>query len=238
MLESYSTLGFLAGVTSGIRLGALVGCAMFRSPGLLVKTATTVDVLSGGRLTFGIGAGWYQREALGLGLPWPERRERFARLEETLRIAHQLWADDRSSFSGRFSDLVEPIIRPQPLSRPHPPIMIGGNGERRTLRLVARYADACNFLVLEPDEIRAKLEVLREHCNELGRDFREIEITALDEVDLRPGRMSSSDVVARARAQADAGVQHLIVNMPDVFDLRHLRLLGREVVPEIGAIAA
>jgi F420-dependent oxidoreductase-like protein len=238
MLESYSTLGFLAGVTSRIRLGALVGCAVFRSPGLLVKTATTVDVLSGGRLTFGIGAGWYQREALGLGLPWPERRERFARLEETVRIAHQLWADDRSAFSGQFSALAEPIIRPQPLSRPHPPIMIGGNGERRTLRLVARYADACNFLVLEPDEIRAKLEVLRAHCDELGRDVGEIEITALDEVDMRPGRMSASDVVARARAHADAGVQHLIVNMPEVADLRHLQLLGREVVPEIVAIAA
>src|ERR671915_1283706 len=111
MLESYSTLGFLAGVTSRIRLGALVGCTMFRSPGLLVKTATTVDVLSGGRLTFGIGAGWYQREAQGLGMPWPERRERFARLEETLRIARQLWADDRSAISGRFSTLAEPIIR-------------------------------------------------------------------------------------------------------------------------------
>jgi F420-dependent oxidoreductase-like protein len=238
MLESYSTLGFLAGVTSRIRLGALVGCAVFRSPGLLVKTATTVDVLSGGRLTFGIGAGWYQREALGLGLPWPERRERFARLEETLRIAHQLWADDRSPFPGRFTELAEPIIRPLPLARPHPPIMIGGNGERRTLRLVARYADACNFLVLEPDEIRAKLEVLRAHCDEIGRDYGEIEITALDEVDLRPGRMSAADVIARARAQAEAGVQHLVVNMPEVSDLRHLELLGREVVPAIQPIAA
>jgi F420-dependent oxidoreductase-like protein len=237
MLESYSTLGFLAGVTSRIRLGALVGCAVFRSPGLLVKTATTVDVLSGGRLTFGIGAGWYQREAVGLGIPWPERRERFARLEETLQIAHQLWADDRSPFRGRFSELAEPIIRPQPLARPHPPIMIGGNGESRTLRLVARYGDACNFLVLEPDEIRAKLEVLRAHCEELGRDIREIEITALDEVDLRPGRMMPADVVARARAQADAGVQHLIVNMPKAWDTRHLELIGSEVVPELSAAA-
>jgi F420-dependent oxidoreductase-like protein len=238
MLESYSTLGFLAGLTSRIRLGALVGCAVFRPPALLVKTATTVDVLSGGRLTFGIGAGWYQREAIGLGLPWPQRRERFARLEETLRIAHQLWADDRSPFSGRYNEMAEPIIRPQPLARPHPPIMIGGNGERRTLRLVARYADACNFLVLEPDEIRAKLAILRAHCDDIGRDFDEIEITALDEVDLRPGRMTASDVVARARAQADAGVQHLIVNMPDVSDVRHLELIGREVVPALEAIAA
>jgi F420-dependent oxidoreductase-like protein len=238
MLESYSTLGFLAGVTSRIRLGALVGCALFRSPGLLVKTATTVDVLSGGRLTFGIGAGWYKQEAMGLGIPWPERRERFARLEETLRIAHQLWADDRSPFPGRFTELAEPIIRPQPVAVPHPPIMIGGNGERRTLRLVAQYGDACNFLVLEPEEIRAKLEVLRAHCDEIGRDVREIEITALDEVDLRPGRMSPADVVARARAQADAGVQHLIVNMPEAWDVRQLQLIGREVVPELEAIAA
>jgi F420-dependent oxidoreductase-like protein len=238
MLEAYATLGFLAGVTSRLRLGALVGCAQFRSPGLLVKTATTVDVLSGGRLTFGIGAGWYQREALGLGIPFPDRRERFARLEETVRVARQLWADDRSPIDGRFAILAEPIIRPQPLSRPHPPIMIGGNGERRTLRLVARYADACNFLVLEPDEVRAKLAVLRAHCEEIGRDAGEIEITALDEVDLRPGRMTAADVVARARAQADAGVQHLIVNMPDAWDVRHLELIGREVVPLVRELAA
>ena len=238
MLEAYSTLGFLAGVTSRVRLGALVGCALFRSPGLLVKTATTVDVLSGGRLTFGIGAGWYRREAIGLGIDFPERHERFARLEETLRIARQLWNDDRTPIEGRFATVAEPIIRPQPLSRPHPPIMVGGNGERRTLRLVARYADACNFLVLEPDEIRAKLAILRAHCEELGRDPSEIEITALDEIDLRPGRMSAADVVARARAQAEAGVDHLIVNMPEAWDTRHVELIGREVIPQLSATVA
>jgi F420-dependent oxidoreductase-like protein len=238
MLEAYSTLGFLAGVTSRIRLGALVGCAVFREPGLLLKTATTVDVLSGGRLTFGIGAGWYEREARGLGIPWPDRRERFARLEETLRLAHQVWADDRSRFEGRFMTLDEPIIRPMPLSHPHPPIMVGGNGPRRTLRLVARYGDSCNFLVLEPDDIRARLRLLREHCDAIDRDLGEIEITALDEVDLRPGRMTPPEVLARARAQADAGVQHLIVNMPDAWDVRHLEVIGREVIPELGSLAA
>ena len=238
MLEAYSTLGYLAGVTSNIRLGTLVGCAMFREPGLLLKAATTVDVLSGGRLTFGIGAGWYEREARGLGIPWPDRRERFARLEETLRLAHQAWADDRSSFEGRFATLAEPIIRPMPLSRPRPPIMIGGNGPRRTLRLVARYGDACNFLVLEPDAIRARLQSLREHCDAIGRDVAEIEVTALDEVDMRPGRMTPEDVVARARAQADAGVEHLIVNMPDAWDVRHLELIGRDVIPALEAVAA
>ncbi len=235
MLEAYSTLGFLAGVTDRIRLGALVGCALFREPALLVKAATTVDVLSGGRLTFGIGAGWYEREARGLGIPFPDRRERFARLEETVEIARRLWSDDRSPYEGTFTTLSEPVIRPQPLSRPRPPIMIGGNGERRTLRLVARYADACNFLVLEPDEVRHKLDVLRRHCDAIGRDVAEIEITNLVEVDLRDGRMSDADVVALVRAQADSGVQHLIVNMPDVWDLRHLERIGRNVVPALAA---
>ena len=238
MLEAYATLGFLAGMTERVRLGALVGCALFRNPALLIKAATTVDVLSGGRLTFGIGAGWYEREARGLGIPFPDRRERFARLEETLRIARQLWSDDRSPFEGRFTTLAEPIIRPQPLARPHPPIMVGGNGERRTLRLVARYADACNFLVLEPDEVRAKLEVLRAHCAAEGRDIVEIEITNLVEIDLRDGRMTSGDVVAIARMQAAAGVQHLIVNRPEAWDLRHLERIGREVVPAVSALAA
>jgi F420-dependent oxidoreductase-like protein len=235
MLEAYSTLGFLAGVTERIRLGALVGCALFREPALLIKTATTVDVLSGGRLTFGIGAGWYEREARGLGIPFPDRRERFARLEETLEIATRLWSDDRSPYAGAFTSLPEPIIRPQPISRPRPPIMVGGNGERRTLRLVARYADACNFLVLEPDEVRAKVEVLRRHCDELGRDISEIEITNLVELDLRDGRMTDRDVLDRIEAQAAAGVQHLIVNMPDAWDVRHLERLGREVVPALAA---
>jgi F420-dependent oxidoreductase-like protein len=238
MLEAYSTLGFLAGVTERIHLGAMVGCAVYRDPGLLIKTATTVDVLSGGRTYLGIGAGWYEREALGLGLSFPPRRERFERLEETLEIAHQLWADDRSPFVGRRYRLAEPIIRPQPLSRPHPPIMVGGNGQRRTLRLVAQYADACNLLVPTPAESRALLAVLRRHCEELGRDYDAIERTALVEIDMRPGRMGVADVVAEARAQADAGIQHLIVNMPDVWELRYLETLGREVIPALQAPVA
>lgn len=238
MLEAYATLGFLAAVTERIRLGALVGCVMHREPGLVLKSATTVDVLSGGRLYFGIGSGWYEREARGLGIPFPSRRERIDRLEEVLRLAHQAWTDDRSGFDGRYYRLGEPIIRPLPLSRPHPPIMVGGNGERRTLRLVAQYADACNFLVLEPDEIRHKLEVLRRHCDAVGRPYESIERTALDEIDLRPGRMSALDVVGRARAQADAGIEHLIVNMPDAWDLRHLERLGRDVVPAVSELEA
>jgi F420-dependent oxidoreductase-like protein len=238
MLEAYATLGFLAAVTSHIRLGALVGCAVFREPALLVKAATTVDVLSGGRLTFGLGAGWYEREALGLGMRWPDRRERFARLEETLRVAHHLWSDDRLPYDGRFARLAEPILRPLPISRPHPPIMVGGNGESRTLRLVAQYADACNFLVLTADEVRHKVDVLRAHCDAIGRDVGQIEITNLVEVDLRAGRMTSADVLAEARSQAEAGVEHLIVNMPDVWDLRYIEQIGREIIPELHALVA
>jgi F420-dependent oxidoreductase-like protein len=238
MLEAYSTLGYLAGVTERIRLGPLVGCALFRQPGLLIKAATTVDVLSGGRIYFTLGAGWYAAEARGLGLPFPPQRERFERLEETLQLAHQLWSDDRSSFRGRHYTLAEPIIRPLPVSRPHPPIMLGGNGERRTLRLTAQYADAHNFLVLEPHQVTAKLEALRRHCQAVGRDYATIERTTLDEIDLRPGRMTTADVVARARAQAAVGIQHWIVNLPDVWDLRYLERLGRDVVPAVAELEA
>jgi F420-dependent oxidoreductase-like protein len=238
MLEAYSTIGFLAGVTHRLRLGALVSSVMYREPGLLLKTATTVDVLSGGRTYLGLGSGWYAREARGLGLPFPTRRERIERLEEVLRIATQAWADDRAPFAGRHYALAEPILRPLPVSAPRPPIMVGGNGMRRTLRLVAQHADACNFLVLEPEEVRACLDALRRHCADVGRDYAEIERTTLDEIDLRPGRMTSADVVSRARAQAEAGIQHWIVNMPDVWDLRYLERVGRDVVPAVAALEA
>ncbi len=175
MLEAHTTLGYLARSTTRIRLGALVGAVHFRPPALAVKAATTLDVLSGGRAYLGIGAGWYRREADGLGIPFPERRERFERLEETLRIALLMWSGAIERFAGRHYTLDEPLTNPGPLSRPHPPIIVGGNGERRTLRLVARYADACNILVPDPGEGRRKLEVLRRHCDDVGRDYGEIE---------------------------------------------------------------
>jgi F420-dependent oxidoreductase-like protein len=238
MLEAYTTLGFLAQATSRIELGPMVAGVMNRHPGVLIKAATTLDVLSVGRSWFAVGAGWYEREARGLGIPYPTRGERFDILEETLMAAHRLWADDRRPFEGRHVRLEEPILMPQPLSRPHPRIMVGGVGERRTLRLVARYADACNVLVPDPGESRRKVEVLKRHCEEIGRPFEELEITSLIEVDLRPGRMTASDVVGLVRAQADEGVSHVIVNMPDVHDLRHVELLGREVVPAVAEVAA
>jgi F420-dependent oxidoreductase-like protein len=238
MLEAYTTLGFLARATNRVRLGALVGAVHFREPGLLVKVATTLDVLSGGRAYLGLGAGWYEDEARGLGIAFPARRERFERLGETLRLAHQMWKGDRSPFEGRHVRAADPLLDPQPVSRPHPPILIGGGGEQVTLRLVATYADACNILVPDPGESRRKLDVLRRHCEAVGRSYEEIETTSLLEVDLRPGRQRPADVVAALRAQADEGIEHVIVNMPDAETIRPLEMFGREVIPAVAEIAA
>jgi len=236
MLEAYTTLGFLASVTNRITLGPLVVGAIYRHPGLLIKTATTLDVLAGGRTYFGIGAGWYEREARGLGVPYPPRRERFELLEETLQIARATWAGDRSPIRTPHFQLDEPIIQPQPLSRPWPRIMVAGTGPRRTMGLVARYADASNFGVPDPGESRRLVDTIRRVCDEIGRDVAEIEMTSLLEIDLRPGRMSAADVVTRIREQADEGVDHVIVNMPEVHRLEHVEILGREVLPELAAV--
>ena len=233
MLEAYTTLGFLARSTSSIRLGALVGAVHFREPAVVVKAATTLDVLSGGRAYLGIGAGWYEAEAKGLGIPFPTRPERFRRLADALRLAHQMWAADASPFDGATLHADGPILNPAPVRRPHPPIMIGGGGERTTLRLVARYGDACNILVPDPGESRHKLAVLRAHCEEIGRPYGEIEKTALIEVDLRTGRQTVADVLAAIRAQRDEGIEHVIVNMPDAETIEPLETFGREIIPAV-----
>ncbi|MEV5438471.1 LLM class F420-dependent oxidoreductase [Streptomyces sp. NPDC052682] len=171
MLEAYTTLGYLAAHTSTVRLGALVTGVTYRHPGLLAKIATTLDVLSGGRATLGIGAAWYDREHQGLGVPFPPLAERFERLEETVRICLQMWDPDADGpFEGRHFRLAETLCVPAPVSSPRPEIMIGGSGERKTLRLVARYADACNLFATSPEEVRHKLDVLRRHCDAVGRD--------------------------------------------------------------------
>jgi len=235
MLEAYTTLGYLAATTNRIRLGALVGGVIYRHPGILVKTVSTLDVLCGGCAYFGIGAAWYEREARGLGVPYPSRADRFAQLEETLRIAHRMWAGDLAPFDGVHFRLAEPLNNPQPLARPHPPIMIGGNGERVTLRLVAQYGDACNLLVPDPGEARHKFEVLKRHCDTVGRDYDEIERTSLIEVRDAAGRMTGGEIVALCREQADEGVQHVIVNLPDAHDPDVLAMFGREVIPALDA---
>ncbi|MGW7544594.1 LLM class F420-dependent oxidoreductase [Streptomyces sp. NPDC054770] len=178
MLEAYTTLGYLAGRTSTVRLGALVTGVTYRHPGLLAKIATTLDVVSGGRATLGIGAAWYDREHHGLGVPYPPLAERFERLEETLRICLQMWdPENNGPFEGEYYQLAETLCVPAPVSTPHPEIMIGGQGEKKTLRLVAQYADACNLIPSSPEELRHKLDVLRGHCDTVGRDYDAIRKT-------------------------------------------------------------
>jgi F420-dependent oxidoreductase-like protein len=238
MLEAYTTLGFLAQATTRIALGPLVAGVVFREPGALIKTATTLDVLAGGRTYLGLGAGWYEREARGLGFRFPPRAERFERLEETLQIAHRMFAGDRAAFDGQHYRLAEPINLPAPLSQPRPRIMVGGNGPRRTMGLVARYADACNVLVPDPGESRRLVDAIRRLCEADGRDPAEVETTSLLEADLRPGRMRPADLVAAIRGQSAEGIEHVIVNLPEAQRLDQITALGREVLPEVAGMVA
>jgi F420-dependent oxidoreductase-like protein len=234
MLEAYTTLGYLAAVTRRIRLGTLVTGVVYRYPGMLVKTATTLDVLSGGRAYLGLGAAWFEREALGLGMPFPPLRERFEQLEETLRIAHAMWAGDMTPIRGRHYRLEEPLSRPQPLSQPHPPILIGGGGETKTLRLVAQYADACNLFAYDGTKpILHKLDVLKRHCESVGRPYESIERTALGRLEDVTRRGGLQRAVEACRELAQAGIQHLIISLPDDRALASLEILGRDVIPEV-----
>jgi F420-dependent oxidoreductase-like protein len=238
MLESWTTLAFVAGRTQRMRLGTLVSGVAYRHPGILVKMATTVDVLSGGRAYLGIGATWNEDEARGLGIPFPPLAERFERLEETLRIAHQMWDGDERPFEGRHYQLTRPLNSPQSVQRPRPPILIGGGGERKTLRLVARYGDACNLF---PDRGRDlllhKLEVLRGHCEAVGRPYEAIERTVTDHLRLsrdgREGTMTPEAAVEYFAGLAEAGIDHAIVMLPDTTDPAVYEMLGSTVIPEV-----
>jgi F420-dependent oxidoreductase-like protein len=207
MLECYTALGFVAGCTSTLRLRALVTGVTYRHPGLLAKAITTLDVVSGGRAELGIGAAWYEREHRGLGVPFPPVAERFERLEESLQICLQMWSDDNGPYHGQYYELAETICSPPPVSRPRPRILIGGGGERKTLRLVAQYADACNFFG-PPEEIVHKLDVLARHCDDIGRDPRDIEITAF----LGAASDATRDeILRRAESLAKVGVAELVL---------------------------
>ncbi|CAN5776352.1 LLM class F420-dependent oxidoreductase [soil metagenome] len=237
MLEGYNALSYLAAVTERARLGTLVTGVHYRYPGLLVKSATTLDVISGGRAYLGIGAGWNERESRGLGVPFPSTRERFERLGETLQIAQQMWSGEVGAYEGEHYQLAEALNSPQALSEPHPPVMIGGMGERRTLRLVAQYADACNlFAYGGPDLIRQKLDVLRGHCEDVGRDYEEIERTALGTVNLAEGAMTADQVAGFCREMSEAGIQHLILNMPNVHEIEPLERFGEEIIPVVAEL--
>ncbi len=201
MLEGYTALGFVAGVTQALRLRLLVSGVTYRHPGLLAKIVTTLDVLSGGRAELGLGAAWYEREHKGLGVPFPPVAERFERLEEALQICLQMWSDDDGAFHGKHYQLAETLCSPAPISSPRPRIMIGGGGERKTLRLVAQYADACNFFGA-PDAVAQKIDVLRRHCDTVSRDIREIEVTAL--ISVQEG-WTPDEVLRQAEAYAEVG---------------------------------
>ena len=234
MLESYAALNYLAGLTQRVRLGALVTGVTYRHPGILIKTVSTLDVLSGGRAYLGIGAAWNERESVGLGVPFPPLKERFERLEETLQIAKHMWSGHRESYQGQHYHLAEPINSPQPLSQPHPPILIGGMGENKTLRLVAQYADACNFFArLGNDVLRQKLDVLKRHCEAVGRSYDEIERTTLGTVHLAPAGTTATQVIETCRGLADVGIQQAIFNMPNVHEIEPLERFGREIIPVV-----
>ncbi|MGP3966289.1 LLM class F420-dependent oxidoreductase [Streptomyces sp. 6N223] len=211
MLEGYTTLGFLASRTSTVQLGQLVTGVTYRHPGLLAKIVATLDVLSGGRATLGIGAAWYEREHHGLGVAFPPVAERFERLEETLRICLQMWdPENNGPYLGTHYRLAETLCSPSPVSSPRPPILIGGGGERKTLRLVAQYADACNLFASSPEDVAHKLEVLRRHCEAVGRDPAAIRTTIL----YGGEELSDGDVdgfVAAMRPYAELGVDTAIV---------------------------
>ncbi len=239
MLEGVTTLGWLAARTERVTLGLLVGGVPYRPAGIWLKAATTLDVLSGGRAWFGIGAAWNEEEAHALGIPFPPLADRFALLEETLRLVRAGWtgpAGTRAPLHGRHVRAEEILNAPQAIARPHPPILVGGGGEERTLRLVARYADACNVFG-SPEQIRHKFAVLRRRCEEEGRDPATIERTNLVHlgvsVDGTPRTLGPAALLDRLAAYAEAGSHHAILALRDAHEIATLELIGREVIPHL-----
>jgi F420-dependent oxidoreductase-like protein len=233
MLEAYTTLGYLAGVTGRMQLGVLVTGVTYRHPGLLAKIVATLDVLSGGRARLGIGASWYEREQRGLGVPVVPVAERFERLEETLQICGQMWSDDDGPFEGRHYRLAETLCQPRPIQRPHPPILIGGSGEQKTLRLVARYADACNLFGAPPQDVAHKLDVLRRHCDTEGRDYERITKTVLAQ---RSPVADADAFLDDARAYGELGISEVMV-MPDRHPVQFATELAEGVLPRLADLA-
>jgi F420-dependent oxidoreductase-like protein len=231
MLEGYTALGFVAGRTERLGLRLLVTGVTYRHPGLLAKTVTTLDVVSGGRAELGIGAAWYEREHQGLGVPFPPLAERFERLEEAIQICLQMWSDNNGPYHGRHYTLEETLCMPAPVSRPRPRILIGGGGERKTLRLVAKYADACNFIG-SPDVVAHKVDVLRRHCETVGRDPDSIEVTAL--IGQLPPGADSDELARRAKAYAGVGVRTL---MAGAIGTEPAQWLEETLAPAMPAIA-
>jgi F420-dependent oxidoreductase-like protein len=234
MLEAYTTLGYLAAHTTRAKLLTLVAGVTYREPGLLAKAVTTLDVLSGGRAMLGIGAAWNEDESRGLGLFFPSTKERFERLEEALLICRQMFAGDETAYAGTHYRLDRLLNSPLPLSRPHPPILIGGSGEKKTLLLVAKYADACN-LFPGPD-LPHKLDVLRRHCEAVGRDYDEIEKTVLYRFDLGENGERIGETLDELRGLAAAGFAVAHGGLKNVYDTKQFEIFQRELVPAAEAL--
>ena len=233
MLEAYTALGYIAAQTKRVQLLAWVTAVVYREPGLLAKAVTTLDVLSEGRAWLGIGAAWNEEESRGLGLTFPPTAERFERLEEALQICLQMWSDDESAYDGKHYQLGRTLNQPQSIRRPHPPILIGGGGERKTLRLVAQYAQACNLFATP--ELEHKLDVLRRHCEDVGRDYDDIEKTVMAPLD--PGAQGEKvdDILQELERFHKLGVSEVHGRFPDMQDLKRIDILGERVIPVAAA---
>ena len=232
MLESYTTLGYFAGLTEKLYLGALVTGVIYRYPSALLKMVNTLDILSGGRAYLGIGAAWYEEEAVGYGIPYPGISKRFEMLEDNLQLAKELWSSDESSFEGKHFSAPKITNNPRPISDPHPRIMIGGMGPKKTLRMVAQYADACNFFEGAGEErMQQAIDTLKGHCENLNRDYDTIEKTSLGTVHLADGHDTVDSVLERLKNLSDMGFTHAIFNMPNVYEITPLETFAKEIVP-------
>jgi F420-dependent oxidoreductase-like protein len=236
MLDAYTTLGFLAAHTKRAKLMTIVTGVHYRWPGILAKIVTTLDVVSGGRAWLGIGAGWNEEESRGLGVPFPTLKERFEMLEETLEICLRMWSAEETPYHGRHFHLERPMNSPQSLSRPHPGILIGGGGEQKTLRLVARFADACNLF--PTPELPHKLKVLKGHCEAVGRDYDTIEKTALFRFDVGEKGEKVDAVIKQLHWLAEMGIETVIGSVTDVWRIKPLEIMGERVIPAVADLEA
>jgi F420-dependent oxidoreductase-like protein len=236
MLESYTTLGYFAGLTEKAYLGVLVTGVIYRHPAVLMKMVNTLDILSGGRAYFGIGAAWYEEEAKGYGIPYPSTPERFEQLEDNLKLAKALWNNDEISFTGKHFSAPAMTNNPRPLSSPHPRIMVGGTGPTKTLRMVAQYADACNIGDwVGKENMQKSLDTLKKHCDALGRDYNTVEKTTLGTVHLS-GKDTVPGLIQRIKELSEMGFSHAIFNMPDVYKITPLETFAKEIIPAVAGL--
>ena len=236
MLEAYTTLGYFAGLTEKVQLGALVTGVIYRHPAVLMKMVNTLDVLSGGRAYFGIGAAWYEDEARGNGIPYPPTSERFEQLEDSLKLAKALWNSDEISFTGKHFSAPAITNNPRPLSNPHPRIMIGGTGPNKTLRMVAQYADACNIGEwVGAANMQKALDDIKRHCDALRRDYNSVEKTSLCTVNLS-GKDTVAGTLRRIKELSAMGFTHAIFKMPDVYSIKPLETFAKEIIPSVAGL--